>query len=97
MPEAAALRVGQLVAWMQHNIGGHLHGIIPAKILEIDEGQGTIRVAEAVVKPEIRRNEAASFLREFSGKIKPPGGQPHPRFVERVPACGIKGFIKKIR
>ena len=55
---------------MQQNVGGQLHRIVPAKILEIEERQRPVRPAQAVVEAEIGRNEAAPFLREFGVKIK---------------------------
>ena len=55
---------------MQQNIGGELHRIVPAKILEIEERQRPVRPSQAVVEAEIGRNEAAPFLREFGVKSK---------------------------
>src|SRR3984893_2412712 len=94
LTEALAMRSGKLMAGMQQDIGGQLHRIIPAKIFEINEGQGSVRAANAVVEPEIRRNEAPLFLREFRGKIKPPGVQACPRLGEPLPMRGIEGFLQ---
>src|SRR6266540_2667093 len=55
---------------MQQEISGQFHGIVPAKILEIDERQRPVASAQAVVEAEIGGHEAAPFLREFSCKIK---------------------------
>ena len=70
LAEALALRRLKRPARMQQNIGGQLHRIVPAKILEIEERQRPIRPSQAVVKAEIGRNEAAPFLREFGVKSK---------------------------
>ena len=69
---AEALPLGWLKrpARMQQNIGGELHRIVPAKILEIEERQRPVRPSQAVVEAEIGRNEAAPFLREFGVKSK---------------------------
>ena len=70
MAEALSLRRLKRPARMQHDIGGELHRIVPAKILEIEERQCPVRLSQAIVEAEIRRNEAAPFLREFGVKSK---------------------------
>ena len=68
--EVLSLRRLKRPARMQQNIGGELHRIVPAKILEIEERQRPVRPSQAVVEAEIGRNEAAPFLREFDVKSK---------------------------
>src|SRR5580693_1518308 len=70
LAEALALGWLKRPARMQHNIGGELHRIVPAKIFEIEERQRPVRPSQAVVEAEIGRNEAAPFLREFDVKSK---------------------------
>lgn len=70
LAEALALHRLKRPARMQHNIGGELHGIVPAKIFEIEERQRPVRPSQAVVEAEVGRNEAAPFLREFGVKSK---------------------------
>ena len=82
---------------MQQHIGGHFHGIIPAKVFEVEERQGAIRAAKAVVKAKIRWHQAALFLRQFSRKIKVRRSQVDLRPSDPSLIDWIEGFIKKIR
>ena len=49
---------GQLHRGMQDEIGGDLHGIVPAEIFEVDVAQPCARLADDIVEAEVRRDQA---------------------------------------
>ena len=61
---------------MQQDVGGQLHRIVPAEILEVDERQRPVRAAQAVVEAEVGRDEAPPFLR--AGRPQNQGPRPAP-------------------
>src|SRR5262245_60381490 len=59
---------GQLHGRMQQKIGNDLGGIIPTKVLKVDQCQATVRSSNSVVEAKVRRTQRAQADIEFGFK-----------------------------